>query len=141
MSNELDMENKQLKEQVEKIEATNARYLEKWTTYENEYILPLFRIADEMGFNLQQMVHDNAGHNSSILFAREVKSQLENLGQINSALLENQTSLCERLQDKTEEVAQLRDALERFSLSVWCDTGKARRSVQQFLKEGSDEGS
>jgi len=51
-----------------------ARYHEnKWRVLERDYVLPLFGIAEEMGFDLQQMVHDNPGRNCVQLFVEEVR--------------------------------------------------------------------
>jgi hypothetical protein len=36
---------------------------QKWQEYERDYILPCFKWADEMGFDLQEAVLKNPGHN------------------------------------------------------------------------------
>jgi hypothetical protein len=54
---------------IKALEVERSRLDEKWREYETHYILPLFDRATKMGFDLQQMVHDNPGKNCSMLFA------------------------------------------------------------------------
>jgi hypothetical protein len=48
----------------------------KWQEYERDYILPCFRWAKEMGFDLEKLVHERAGKNCVVLFVEEIRSQL-----------------------------------------------------------------
>ena len=48
---------------VQRLFATIDHHRRKWREYENEYILPCFRWARELGFDLERMVIDNPGHN------------------------------------------------------------------------------
>jgi hypothetical protein len=54
---------------IKALEVERSILDEKWREYETHYILPLFDRATKMGFDLQQMVHDNPGKNCSMLFA------------------------------------------------------------------------
>jgi hypothetical protein len=44
----------------------------KWRYYENDFVLPMFRWARDMGFDLRKLVDDNPGKNCSELFHEEV---------------------------------------------------------------------
>ena len=45
-----------------------VRLNKKWSDYEFDYILPMFKVAKERGFDLQQAVMDNPGRNAGELF-------------------------------------------------------------------------
>lgn len=44
------------------------RLTQKWQEYERDYILPMFRISEARGFDLQRAVLDNPGRNAGELF-------------------------------------------------------------------------
>lgn len=54
------------------LESLSAKYL----AAERDYILPLFKYATELGFDLAQAVRDNAGKNCTVLFYEKVKAEL-----------------------------------------------------------------
>ena len=47
----------------------------KWQEYERDYILPCFRWAEELGYDLHQAVRDNPGRNCVDLFVRWLRGQ------------------------------------------------------------------
>jgi len=67
----------ELEKELEAVKAENKRNYDKWWDMEQEYILPLFRIAKEMGFDLQKLVINNAGKNCSIIFAEHLQAELK----------------------------------------------------------------
>jgi len=66
-----------LNEGLERWHAEAVAARKKWGAYEQDFILPLFQIATtRMGFDLQQLVLDQAGKSSSVLFAEHVEAKL-----------------------------------------------------------------
>lgn len=53
--------------EVRRLRASVATHQAKWTTYEQEYILPQFAWAESVGIDLRQLVLDNPGKNCSRL--------------------------------------------------------------------------
>lgn len=49
----------------------------KWIRYEQQYILPCFEKAKELGINLQQLVMDNPGKNCVELLVETLITRLE----------------------------------------------------------------
>ena len=48
---------------------------QKWTIYEQEYILPCFDWAAEVGIDLRQLVRDNPGKNCVRLLFEEMRKR------------------------------------------------------------------
>lgn len=48
---------------------------EKWRMYERDYILPLYKMAQDRGFDLQQLVMSNPGKNCVILFIEQTERE------------------------------------------------------------------
>jgi hypothetical protein len=51
-------------------------HLKKWRDYENDYILPCFEWAKELGWDLEKMVTDNPGHNCVELLVEQLRLEL-----------------------------------------------------------------
>ena len=70
----------------------------KWQEYERDYILPCFKWAEELGYDLHEAVRENPGRNCVDLFvrwlrgqARTAKSLAESLDNIREALGQRET--------------------------------------------------
>lgn len=53
--------------EYDKLKRENIHNIDKWWSYEQEHILPCFKFAEKVGFDLQKAVMDNPGKNSTIL--------------------------------------------------------------------------
>lgn len=49
----------------------------KWQTYEQEYILPVFNLMEEVGYDLRELVKKNPGQNCVILAVKTLINELK----------------------------------------------------------------
>lgn len=66
-------------ERIRTLEVENARLDAKWRDYETNYILPCFRWAKELGFDLEALVRSRPGHNCVELFVEALRSRIRTL--------------------------------------------------------------
>lgn len=65
----------ELQAQLDEARRENVRLDEKWQYYEREHVLPLFKRAKALEFDLQEMVFANPGKCSTTLFAEAVEKR------------------------------------------------------------------
>jgi len=64
-----------LRNKLDAMTAENKRNFDKWWAYEQEYILPCFKWADQCGINLRDLV-DEAKGNSTVRFFGALQERL-----------------------------------------------------------------
>jgi hypothetical protein len=73
---------------VQRLFATIDHHRSKWQEYENEYILPCFQWARELGIDLEWMVRDKPGHNCVELLVSTLRKRIAfDPGAVDSARL------------------------------------------------------
>lgn len=63
---------------VQKLRAESERNRKKWRDYEDDYVLPTFKWAEEMGFDLHELVREAKG-NCVVRFFEKLRADLKKL--------------------------------------------------------------
>ena len=91
----------------------------KWQAYEQNYILPLFGLAKEAGYDLAKAVLDNPGKTSSVLFVEHLQKEIAKLKQDHRTLGDEEVQYREAQNAKLEQAAYALRQSHRLECSAY----------------------
>ena len=119
---------------VAKLEQQLVAATKKWQDYEENYILLLFKRAAAVGFDLQQLVFDNPGKNSSELFASHMEHLLADEKRHNAKLIEATDEMGE-LEAKLIAVEQRNEAGAKQMDELLAWRNRAEHTIAELTAE------
>lgn len=107
----------ELQAEIERLKSELSTANGKWMYQEQEYILPVFDLMTEAGFDLRELVSENAGTNCVILAIKKLCSEIECLKNENaqmSTVLDYARRACHWTGSEAMIVMSIKRELERF---------------------------